>query len=353
MNLRRVGVLLGKDILHGPKNFIVVFAVVAPIIISLLISLIFGTFFTQKPNLGFVDQGDSQMVEKAYALSTINVTEYATVDELRKAVESGTLDVGMVVPSGFDDTLILAEEAEISVYVRGESLLKNLTIIEISIIQLIRDMTGEQTPVTIASITLGGEESIPWVERLLPFVVMIAVFLGGLMIPATSLITEKEKHTLNAVSITPASFGDIFVSKAILGIILSLLMGIIILFLNSAFPAEPGLLVMVLFLGAIMAAEFGLLLGILLKDISTLFTVWKFGGLILFFPVFLYIFPEIPEWVGMIFPTYYFIKPIVDISQYGGGWPEIAVNVIVLIGLNVLLAVALMLLQNRQQQYAT
>ena len=352
MSLRRVGVLLGKEILHGPKNFILVFAIVAPIIISLLISLIFGTLLTQKPNLGFVDQGDSRIVEKARALGTINVTEYATVDELRKAVESGALDVGMALPSGFDDALILAEEAEVSVYVWGESLLKNLAIIEISIIELIRDMTGEQTPVEIASITL-GEESIPWVERLLPFVVMMAVFLGGLMIPATSLITEKEKHTLEAVSITPASFGDIFVSKAIFGIILSLFMGIVILFLNRAFTTEPGLLIMVLFLGAVMAAEFGLLLGILLKDFSTLFTVWKFGGLILFFPVFLYIFPEIPEWVGMIFPTYYVIQPIVDISQYGGGWPEIAVNVIVLIGLNVLLAVALMLLQNRQQQYAT
>ena len=352
MSLRRVGVLLGKEILHGPKNFILVFAIVAPIIISLLISLIFGTLLTQKPNLGFVDQGDSRIVEKARALGTINVTEYATVDELRKAVESGALDVGMALPSGFDDALILAEEAEVSVYVWGESLLKNLAIIEISIIELIRDMTGEQTPVEIASITL-GEESIPWVERLLPFVVLMAVFLGGLMIPATSLITEKEKHTLEAVSITPASFGDIFVSKAIFGIILSLFMGIVILVLNRVFTTEPGLLIMVLFLGAVMAAEFGLLLGILLKDFSTLFTVWKFGGLILFFPVFLYIFPEIPEWVGMIFPTYYVIQPIVDISQYGGGWPEIAVNVIVLIGLNVLLAVALMLLQNRQQQYAT
>lgn len=352
MSLRRVGVLLGKEIIHGPKNFILVFAIVAPVIISLLISLIFGTLLTQKPNLGFADQGDSRIVEKARALGTINVTEYATVDELRKAVESGALDVGMALPSGFDDALILAEEAEVSVYVWGESLLKNLTIIEISIIELIRDMTGEQTPVEIASITL-GEESIPWAERLLPFVVMMAVFLGGLMIPATSLITEKEKHTLEAVSITPASFGDIFISKAIFGIILSLFMGIVILVLNRAFTTEPGLLIMVLFLGAVMAAEFGLLLGILLKDFSTLFTVWKFGGLILFFPVFLYIFPEIPEWVGMIFPTYYVIQPIVDISQYGGGWSEIAVNVIVLIGLNVLLAVALMLLQNRQQQYAT
>ena len=353
MSLRRVAVLLGKEILHGPKNFVLVFAIVAPVLISLLISLIFGTLITQKPNLGFADQGDSRIVEKARALGTINVTEYATVDELRKAVESGALDVGMALPSGFDDALILAEEAEISVYVWGESLLKNLTIIEISIIELIRDMTGEQTPVEIASITLGGEESIPWVERLLPFVVMMAVFLGGLMIPATSLITEKEKRTLEAVSITPASFGDIFVSKAIFGIILSLFMGIVILFLNRAFTIEPGLLIMVLFLGAVMAAEFGLLLGILLKDFSTLFTVWKFGGLILFFPAFLYIFPEIPEWVGMIFPTYYVIQPIVDISQYGGGWPEIAVNVIVLIVLDVLLAVALMPLQNRQQQYAT
>jgi ABC-2 type transport system permease protein len=58
MSLRRVGVLLGKDLLRGPRNFIIIMAIALPIILSLLISLLFGTLFTDKANFGIVDEGN-------------------------------------------------------------------------------------------------------------------------------------------------------------------------------------------------------------------------------------------------------------------------------------------------------
>jgi ABC-2 type transport system permease protein len=180
----------------------------------------------------------------------------------------------------------------------------------------------------------------------------MAVFIGGLLLPATSVVTEKENKTLEALIITPTSIGDIFLAKGLLGIILSLFAGIVILILNQAFGAQPMLLVLVLALGAIMAAEIGLILGALLKDFTTLFTVWKTGGIVLFAPAIVYLFPKIPEWVAKVFPTYYLIPPIVEISQRGGGWPDIATNVFILIGLDLLLIGVVMLALRRTTQYA-
>ena len=105
-------------------------------------------------------------------------------------------------------------------------------------------------------------------------------------------------------------------------------------------------------LGAIMAAEFGLLCGAFLKDFSTLFTVWKTGGILLFAPVFIYMFPQIPEWISRIFPTYYVIQPIVEISQRGGSWPDIATKVFILVGLDLILIGVVMLALRRTKQYA-
>jgi ABC-2 type transport system permease protein len=48
-------------------------------------------------------------------------------------------------------------------------------------------------------------------------------------------------------------------------------------------------------------------------------------------------FPQIPEWIGRIFPTYYALQPVVELSLRGGGWSDIAVNVFILIGINILL----------------
>ncbi len=87
-----------------------------------------------------------------------------------------------------------------------------------------------------------------------------------------------------------------------------------------------------------MAAEIGLLVGALVPDLNTLFTVWKTGGLLLFGPAIIYMFPQIPSWIGYIFPTYYVIRPVVDISVSGYGlsqvWPFIAAiaGIIALLG---------------------
>ncbi|MBA7540482.1 GTPase Der [subsurface metagenome] len=94
-------------------------------------------------------------------------------------------------------------------------------------------------------------------------------------------------------------------------------MGVVILVLNQAFGTEPMLLILVLAFGAIMAGEIGLLCGALIKDITTLFAIWKAGGILLFGPAIIYMFPQIPQWIGKLFPTYYFLQPVIA-SNYPG-----------------------------------
>jgi ABC-2 type transport system permease protein len=175
----------------------------------------------------------------------------------------------------------------------------------------------------------------------------MGVFFSGLMLPSTSLIEEKQKKTFEAMVITPASISDIFIAKATMGIVLSVFMGIAILLLNQAFGASSLLLVGVLFLGAIMAVELGLICGALIKDITTLFTIWKSGGILLFGPGIVYMFPQIPEWIGNIFPTYYALQPVVEISMRSGTWSDISLNVFILIAIDIMLVFFIILAARR------
>jgi ABC-2 type transport system permease protein len=352
MSLKRVGILLRRELLQGPKNFIFILAIIAPIVISLVVSLVFGTLFSEKPKLGIVDEGSSQLVAMAGELPSVTTKEYGTVSDIREAVESGAVDMGIVLPEDFDNSVVQGEETEITAYIWGESLAKDRIILGGTIANLIRELAGQEAPVEIQAITLGDKVSIPWSDRLLPLIVLMTVVLGGLFLPAISVVNEKEKKTLEALVVTPTTIGDVFVAKGLLGIILSLVMGIVILILNQAFGAEPALLLLVLVLGAIMAAEIGLLLGVFVKKTTSLFAVVKFGGILLYAPALIYLFPQIPEWIGRIFPTYYVIQPIVEISQRGGGWPDIATNVFILIGLNLVLLGAVMVALKRTKQYA-
>ena len=155
---------------------------------------------------------------------------------------------------------------------------------------------------------------------------------------------------MEAIVISPASIGEIFIAKGILGIALSIVMGVAILILNHAFGSNTLLLIGVLTLGAIMAAEIGLICGVFIKDITTLFTIWKSGGIFLFGPALIYMFPQIPEWIAKVFPTYYALQPVVKLSLEGGDWSSIAVNVFILIGIDILFLIPVALAARRLGQ---
>jgi ABC-2 type transport system permease protein len=337
MSVRRVAILLRRELLQGPKSFILLWSVVLPVVMSLVLSLVFGTLFNDKPRLGITDQGSSDLVQLAQDSPSVITREYGSVSGLEQAVKTGAVDFGIVLPEDFDGLVTEGQPVEITAYIWGESLAKHRVIAQVTLLDLVRKLSGREAPVEIVMNPLGDEASVPWSDRLLPFMVLMAVFIGGMFLPATSLVTEKQKRTLEALTVTPTTLPEIVLAKGILGFSISLVMGLIILALNQAFGAQPGLLALMLALGAVMASELGLILGSFAKEMSSLFAFWKSGGILLFAPALIYLFPEIPQWIGQIFPTYYLVEPVVRISQEGAGWSDIAVHVFVLAALDVLL----------------
>ena len=330
MRLSRIATLVGKDLYLGSKSVIFAFAIVIPVVLSLLISLMFGTIFAGKPRLGVVDAGRSQLVDGLTGLEYLVVRPYATADELTRDVDRGAVDMGIVLSPGLDAALRSGAPAEMDVYLWGESLLKHRAVLAVSLSRQLVEVAGREIPVETVTTLVGDQASVPWEIRLFPLVVIMTIILGGTMVPATSIVEEKQHRTLTALTITPLSLGELLAAKGIAGALISLGMGLVILTMNRGFGAHPGLMVLVMALGAILASTLGVLLGVWVKDINTLFTTLKSLGILLYAPALVYLFPQIPEWVGRVFPTYYVIGPIVDMSLYGAGWPEIAADVTVL-----------------------
>ncbi len=341
MNVGRIWTLIKHEVLHGPRDAVLVMSIVMPVLLALFVNLAFGNIFTDRGKLGIYDEGQSRLVETVQAEDSVIVKTYGSEADLRQATLRGSVDMGIILPADFDATLA-SGTVRLAAYVWGESQAQNRAILPAVLAEAVRQVAGTQVPVNVESVALGEEASVPWSDRLLPMVVFMAVFFGGLMIPASSLISEKQRRTLEALNVTPSTMGDVFSAKGFIGASLALFMGVFTLVLSGAFTGNTALLVLVLALGAVMAAEMGLLAGALIKDMNTLFAVWKSGGLLLFGPAIIYMFPQIPSWVGYLFPTYYVIRPIVDISVSGSGlsqvWPFIAAvaGIIVLLGLVVL-----------------
>ncbi len=314
MGIRKLAALIGKELLHGPKGFILVIVVAAPLLITLVINLALGNLFSGIPQLAVYSEDITQFTKTLEEYPQVDTRQYASAASLQDAVTRGAADMGIVLPAGMDNDITNGRKTTVTLYLWGESLAKDRLVVMSTVMQAARKYTGQAEPIILETVTLGDEVSVPWSQRLMPLTVMMAVFFGGLMMPAVSLINEKQKRTLQALAATPTSIINILLAKGIVGALLSMVMGIIILVLNQAWGSAPLYLILVLMIAAAMAAVLGLILGTAIKDMNTLFAVWKFGGLLLFGPAIVYMFPSLPQWIGYIFPTYYIVRPIMDIS---------------------------------------
>ena len=352
MSPARVGTLLRHEFTRGAGSFFFIFALVVPVVMTLLVNLLFGTLFSSKPKLGIADAGRSQIVELAGELTSLRLRSYPDGDALLRAVEAGAVDLGLILPAGFDASLAAGEATEVTAYLWGQSLLQNRALLGTTVIQLLRQVAGQTSPLEVVTTVLGDGTVIPWRERFMPFIVLITVLIGGIMVPSSSLVNEKQRRTLRALTITPAMLGEVLVAKGLTGVLLATATGAMILVLNQAFGAQPLLLLLVLTLGSVMAATFGILLGALIKDINTLFATIKGLGIFLYAPAIFYLFPTLPQWIGRLFPTYFIVGPVVEISQQGAGWAEVAPELLILTALILALLITTVLVVRRISQYS-
>jgi ABC-2 type transport system permease protein len=351
MGLKRIYFLVRKDLVHGSKSFLFIFAVVTPILTSLVLSLLFGRLLVQSPRMGIVDDGGSQLSARASQSDAVAVRYYSSDQQLRQAVESGQVDIGLTIPVGFDQKLQAGESTRMNFYIWGESRIQNRMAIGALVSNTLVEVLNLPVPVEIVPESL-GKVSLPWFDRLLPLLVLMAVLMGGMLVPASALVEEKQRRTLRALTITPVSLGEVLVSKALLGIVLSMTVALLILLLNRVWSSQPVLLLFVLLLSALLAATFGLLLGTLVKDVTSLLGTIKGLVLILYAPGIVPLFPQIPQWVAKLSPTYYMFNPIMKIAQEDAGWAQVQVEVLILVGLILLTGAVLIMLARRKAALA-
>lgn len=328
MSLSRIWVVLRKDLALGPRSPVFLYAIVLPVVLTAVFQLAFGSLFEPAPRLAIADDGDSAVTAELRERGGIELTMVADAAELVRAVEANDFDAGLVLPAGFDDALQAGERPELELYVSGESYASNRIILSVTTLDVIRQVEGSTPPVRVDLVEYGAAE-LPISLRLVPLLMMYALFIAGMFVPASSIVDEKLRGTLTAVLVTPARTSEVLVAKGAFGVILATLTSVVTLALNDALTANVLSLLLVVLLGTLFAALLGVLIGSVAKDGAMLFTIVKSSGILLFGPVIFYLFPEWPQWVAKLFPTYWVIDPIWRVSVLGDGlgdvWGSLAI----------------------------
>ena len=336
-NPRRVGAVLAKDLRLGPRSPLVLWALVLPIALTLLLRGVFGGLLDPDPRLGIAAGGDSAVVGLAEQFDGLAVRTYPDGDALKAAVTDGHVDAGIVLPEGFDAAVRGGDQPPLDMWVSGRSGATARGTVIAAILGVMRELSGAPPPVDVEVVNL-GLPGLPIDLRLLPLLVILAVAIAGGMVPAASLVEEKEKRTLQPLLVTPVSMGEVLLAKGVLGWLLAMAAGVVTLALNNAFGAQPVATLLAIAVGALMMVEVGLLFGCWAPDTNTLFAAWKVGALLLLYPVAFFVWPELPGWIAQLGPTYYFLQPIFAVGVEGASLSDVALN----LGVAALVCLALL-----------
>ena len=322
MNLSIAWQVLKKDLRLGPRSPILLWAIVFPLVGTFVVQIVFGSLFAPQPRLGIVDEGGSQV---AVEMATVEGVETRFVDDeaaLTQLVQDNDLDAGLVLPVGFDEQVQSGEQPLLQFFVGGESLASNRLILAVTTLDVVRAVEGATPPVDVVVVST-GEPLLPMSSRMMPLLVLFALLIAGVFVPAFSIVQEREGGTMTAMLVSPARGVDVLAAKAVMGLVLAFLMTLVTLWLNDALGTQPAALMLSVAVGALMLAEVGLLFGGGAKDSKTLFALMKSVNILLFAPVIFYIFPDWPQWIAQIFPTYWIINPIFEVAVRDAGMGEV------------------------------
>jgi ABC-2 type transport system permease protein len=337
MSIHRILAIMKKSL--NPRNPYIIFSVLGPLLFAAIFQLVFGIWQT-RPKIAIYEGGDQSIVRKLEESGAADLVLAGSADEVITLVEDKKADVGTVFTEDTKEKLEAGESTPVDLYINGESLAKSRAIALAAISGAVRAVSPGVPQIYFEQVKLGEEKALSLMDMFLPFMVIYIILLGGLMLTASFIVNEKEKRTFAALLVTPVTLSEILVAFGMVGIIVSLVMGMILMLLTVGF-AQPLLMLVVFVLGSFLGVEWGILLGMMSKDQTILVAYMKAFGIFLIAPALFIIFPSWPQWIARIFPTYYIGNPIFRIAIYGEGWSELGWQVLALAGFVALFAVPL------------
>jgi len=342
MSIARISALVARNLRQGPRSPVFIWALLMPVFITFMVQVVLLTLFDPKPRLGIADLGRSEITAAVRRIDGIDLTTARSAAELRALVEDNDVDAGLVLAEGFDAAVRAGERPELEFYVSGGSYLMNRVVLAVTALDLVRRVEGREAPAEVVLNTVGGREALPVSDLIVLGLVLFVLLMTGMFVPAFMLVEEREQGTLDAVLVTPATMSEVLISKAAIGFAMAVVMSLLILVANGALSADLPALLAVLAVAAAVCTEIGLIYGTVARDAKGLYTLMKSLNIIILAPMILYFFPDLPQWIAKIFPTYWFIDPLYRIALRGASLADVWAELAVALAISALLAVLLL-----------
>ncbi len=349
MDLNGIYTIFRKDLKTAIQDKMLLILIVIPVLLALAMPLLNASTDNMTAQIVVYDEGDnSGFIDHLRSISYYNVTTVDSAEALNGSVTKGIAVAGLTLPMGFSDDIKKGTRPNLSILV-NPSKTKAVVFMQ-SYRDVIMAYSGQEFPanVTMETTEKGGTASLLR-TMLLPMVILISVVLLGTSILPYTLTTEKEKKTLDAILVSPASEKDVIYGKMLFGLCLTMAITLLVLLLNGGFTGNIPVMLFYILLGSTACVGIGLLVGSYADNYNSASVI----STVIMLPLMLLpIFGSISEDVGTIakiVPTTYMYNGIVDALSGNGTLQGTLVGLLALVVFNVVVyALAVYMVKKRR-----
>jgi ABC-2 type transport system permease protein len=347
MQISNIIKIMAKDAKLSMKNMSLLIVVLIAIFLPVMMSLMMGSI-TASGNetvaIGIVDHGSNHnYTDFLKTVSLYNVSFYGLTDDVNQSIKNGAIVGGVVIPANFDSDIAAGNKPSLTLLTDSTNL-KSLIFTE-SCKELTLRYAGLEYPVSLQTQSVvqvpgsspGSEASPGYSGFTAPTLLLISIIIVGVSVLPATLTTEKEKKTITALMATPVTQMDVILGKSLFGLLVTVLVSVIVLFLSNSITGNLPLAAVFVLLGAIAFNGIGLLISIYSKSYQTASIISSVIMTPLMLFTFMYSFIDELKVVGAILPNVYLMNGLNDAIVYNKDVSTQWVNLLVFTAITVVI----------------
>lgn len=266
MNLRRITALFQKDLMDAMRNYHVLLLVATPIILSLLFSNLFSESrsSTMMPRVGVLAASGTPLLQRLQPKDFgIRLESFPSRDALEAKIAEGEVSFGLILPDVLSSASSASSTPKLTMIYPVEMPEYAVERLRSALEGELRKMLGMPAPplpIELAFEPLGGNtaKQRSFGGDMFPMLILMAMGMIGLLALPLSFAEEREKHTLDAIFLTPTTTSELIIGKCLFSFVLQLSTILAMVALNSRWDGSQLYFWLFVVLGSVMFLLVGL-----------------------------------------------------------------------------------------------
>ncbi len=272
-NLRIIWAIAAKDVVDALKNKVILGVMLgtAMVVLSGMAMPLLMGLMDRPPRAYIYAAEDSTLVEALRENRDFGLVPVSDPQEVQTIIgDAPDVNLGLVIPENIDEMVAGGGEIEIDGYIVYWAPPARVTELVTFFEEQFSQVAGQPVHINVdGHLVYPTLETVGQVMMVSSSFVIALVVIGIFLTPYL-MIDEKEKHTMEALLVSPASYSQVVIGKALAGTAYCLAAAVVLLALNAGKINHWSAAILAALAGSLFTVALGLLMGTLFENPSSM-----------------------------------------------------------------------------------